>query len=164
MVHIGVRDIDEMELNNLSPINTEMFSILDVVESGIKQVIDRTLQSLSHCRYLWLSIDIDCLDSVYFQSGETDVPCPGGLTPRELLYLVSRIRQSGKLLVTELTQVNDLECVTPITVLSSRILEMALGLGQFRYGLPVALDTVGEFIQRPLAVSGGMRTEPDIQV
>jgi arginase len=161
VVQIGLRDIDEMELNNLSHINIERFSILDIVESGIKRVIDRTLQSLAHCQYLWLSIDIDCLDSIYFQSGETDVPCPGGLTPRELLYLVSRIRQSGKLLVTELTQVNDLECITPITVLSSRILEMALGLGQFRYGLPEASEAVGEFIEKPLAVSGAMRTKPD---
>jgi arginase len=155
IVQIGLRDIDELELNNISQINTEIYSILDVVESGIKKVIDRTLLSLSHCKYLWLSIDIDCLDSIYFQPGETDVPCPGGLTPRELLYLVSRIRQSGKLIVTELTQVNDLGCVTPITVLSSRILEMALGLGQFRYGLPSTSDAISEFIKRPLTASAG---------
>jgi arginase len=151
IVHLGLRDIDELELNNLSHLNPKIFSILDIVEAGIEQVLDRALQSLSHCQYLWLSIDIDCLDSVYFQSGETDVPCPGGLTPRELLYLVSRIRQSGKLLVTELTQVNDLGRTTPITVLSSRILEMALGLGQFRYGLPTATEAVSEFTEKPLA-------------
>jgi arginase len=151
IVHLGLRDIDELELNNLSHLNPKIFSILDIVEAGIEQVLDRALQSLSHCTYLWLSIDIDCLDSVYFQPGETDVPCPGGLTPRELLYLVSRIRQSGKLLVTELTQVNDLGRMTPITVLSSRILEMALGLGQFRYGLPTATEAVSEFTEKPLA-------------
>jgi arginase len=155
IVQIGLRDIDELELNNISQINAEIYSILDVVESGIKKVIDRTLLSLSHCKYLWLSIDIDCLDSIYFQPGETDVPCPGGLTPRELLYLVSRIRQSGKLLVTELTQVNDLGCMTPITVLSSRILEMALGIGQFRYGLPDPTDDISGFIKRPLTASAG---------
>ncbi|MGL4881790.1 MAG: arginase family protein [Waterburya sp.] len=90
--------------------------------------------SLKNCKYLWLSIDIDCLDSVYFEPGETDVPCPGGLSPRELLYIVNRINNSGKLKVIELTQVNDLNLATPITVLSSRILEIALDIGQFRYG------------------------------
>lgn len=140
VVQIGLRDVDELELNNVSSINAEVFSILDVVELGMKQILDRALLALSHCRYIWLSIDIDCLDSIYFQPGETDVPCPGGLTPRDLLYLVSRIHQSKKLIVTELTQVNDIGCITPITVLSSRILEMALGLGQFRYAIapPVA--------------------------
>jgi hypothetical protein len=50
------------------------------------------------------------------------------------LYIVNRINNSGKLKVTELTQVNDLNLTTPITVLSSRILEIALNIGQFRYG------------------------------
>jgi arginase len=159
VVQIGLRDIDELEQNNVSKINTEIFSILDIVELGMKQVIDRALLSLTDCKYIWLSIDIDSLDSIYFQPGETDVPCPGGLSPRELLYLVSRIRQSGKLIVTELTQVNDLGCMTPITVLSSRILEMALGIGQFRYGLPATIDTMSGFTARSLAVAGA-RAKP----
>ena len=134
IVQIGLRDIDELEIANIQQLNTKVFSILDVVELGIDKVVDRTLKSLKNCRYLWLSIDIDSLDSIYFQPGETDVPCPGGMSPRELLYIVNRIRNSGKLLVTELTQVNDLGYTTPITTLSSRILELALGIGGFRYG------------------------------
>ena len=133
IVQIGLRDIDELEVNNLRQINSKVFSILEVVELGLPKIIDLTLASLANCKYIWLSIDIDCLDSVYFLPGETDVPCPGGLTPRELLYIVNRIRCSSKLIVTELTQVNDIGQVTPITVLSSRIVEMALGLGEFRY-------------------------------
>jgi len=136
IVQIGLRDIDELEANNIDVLQSNIFSILDVVELGMKRVIDLALRSLSDCKYIWLSIDIDSLDSVYFQPGETDVPCPGGLSPRDLLYLVSRIRRSDKLIVTELTQVNDLGIQTPVTVLSSRILEMALGLGQFRYAQP----------------------------
>ena len=134
VAQIGLRDIDEMEMGNVHQMKSTIFSILDVVELGMKTVIDRALRSLSHCKYIWLSIDIDSLDSVYFQPGETDVPCPGGLSPRELLYLVNSVRRSGKLKIFELTQVNDLGKQTPVMVLSSRILEMALGLGQFRYG------------------------------
>ena len=134
IVQIGLRDVDEMEVNNICQLNSKVFSILDVIELGLPQVIERTLAAFKHCQYLWLSIDIDSLDNIYFQPGETDVPCPGGLSPRELLYIVSRVHNSGKLLVTELTQVNDLGYPTPISVLSSRILETALGLGQFRYG------------------------------
>ena len=143
VAQIGLRDIDEMEMGNVHQMKSTIFSILDVVELGIKSVIDRALRSLSHCKYIWLSIDIDSLDSVYFQPGETDVPCPGGLSPRELLYLVNRVRRSGKLKVFELTQVNDLGRQTPVMVLSSRVLEMALGLGQFRYG---RTPSVGEAI------------------
>ncbi len=134
IVQIGLRDIDEFEITNVNKINSKVFSILDVVELGIKNIIDRALHYLQHCRYIWLSIDIDSLDSVYFEPGETDVPCPGGLSPRELLYLINRIQRSNKLLVTELTQVNDLGRITPVVALSSRIVELSLGLGKFRYG------------------------------
>ena len=101
---------------------------------ALEAILDRTLLSLKDCQYLWLSIDVDSLDSFYFQPGETDVSCPGGLSPRELLYIVDRIRKSNKLLVTELTQINDLGYSTPITYLSNRILKIALGIDQFRYG------------------------------
>lgn len=134
IIQIGLRDIDELEIDNISSLNSHIFSIIDVVELGLKSVIDRALLILQDCKYIWLSIDIDCLDSVYFKSGETDVPCPGGLSPRELMYIANRINNSNKLKVVELTQVNDLNLITPITVLSSRILEIALGIGQFRYG------------------------------
>jgi arginase len=134
IVQIALRDIDELEINNVRQINPKIFSILDVVDLGLKKIMDETLARLQDCKYLWLSIDIDSLGSVYFETNETDVPCPAGLSPRELLYIVNRVQQSGKLLIMEITQVNDIDQVTPVIVLCSRMLEMSLGLGQFRYG------------------------------
>ncbi len=144
IVQIGLRDIDEFEVSNIKTIKSKVFSILDVVELGIKNILDRALEYLQHCKHIWLSIDIDSLDSIYFESGETDVPCPGGLSPRELLYIVNRIQRTQKLLVTELTQVNDLGRITPVVALSSRIVELALGLGQFRYGQKPDSQQIGD--------------------
>lgn len=133
VVHIGLRDIDDAEAQNLKDINHTSFSCINVEHFGIRHIMDQTLSHLHTCDKIWLSIDIDSLDPVYFADGETDVPVVGGLTPRELLYITNRIRLSGKLLVTELTQLNDVGKDTPLTVLASRIGEIALGLGDFRY-------------------------------
>jgi arginase len=133
VVYIGLRDVDELEKQNLNKINATTFSILDIQEIGIANVIENALNKLQECSQIWLSIDIDSLDPIYFEEGETDVPVPGGLTPNELLYITNKIQQSGKLFITEITQINNLHKTTPVTVLASRIGELALGLGKFRY-------------------------------
>jgi arginase len=131
--YIGFRDIDELEVGNLNQINAEVYSILDVMELGIAKVVEKVLESVKDYEYIWLSIDIDSLDAVYFMNKETDVPVPGGLTPRELLYITNKVQETGRLKVAEITQVNDVQQNTEIVVLASRIGELALGLGKFRY-------------------------------
>jgi arginase len=133
--YIGIRDIDELEHGVLKTIQAQSSSILDVEHDGMRVCIDKSLEHLKDCKYLWLSIDIDSLDPIYLKPGETDVPVPAGLTPRELLYITHRVKQTGKLLVTELTQLNNLHHLSDATILASRMGELALGLGNFRYGL-----------------------------
>jgi arginase len=133
IVQIGIRDIDQIEQKNLNLQKVKTYSVLDIEEIGMKTVIAQTLEYLSECEYIWLSMDIDSLDSVYFQPGETDVPVVGGLTPRELLYITSKIQKSNKLKVFELVQLNDLSKTTNLVTLSSRLVELGFGLGQFRY-------------------------------
>ena len=131
--YIGLRDIDELEGENLKKINAEVYSILEVEELGINKVVEKVLKSVNEYKYIWLSIDIDSLDAIYFQKGETDVPVTGGLTPRELLYIAHKVQSTGRVRVAEITQVNDLGHNTDIVVLASRLAELCLGLGGFRY-------------------------------
>lgn len=135
IVQIGIRDIDELELGNLKQKNVQIYSILDVEQNGLQTILKKSLEYLKDCDYIWLSMDIDSLDPVYFQQGETDVPVPGGLTPRELLYIVRTVEETGKLKVFELTQLNDMGYNTPLVSLSSRLIELGFGLGHYRYGI-----------------------------
>jgi arginase len=134
IAYIGLRDIDQNELSNITHVNPIVYSNLDIENLGLKKIIKNILQKFSHLDYIWLSIDIDSLDPIYFKTNETDVPVVGGLTPRELLYITDQIQQSNKLLVTEIVQLNDMNLTTPLTVLCSRIAELSIGLGRFRYG------------------------------
>jgi arginase len=134
VAYIGIRDIDEREKMILDKIAVSANSNIDVEIKGLTNVIQEALVALNDCEHIWLSIDIDSLDPVYLEDGETDVPVPAGLTPRELIAITKAVKDSGKLLVTELTQLNNIYKITPATVASSRICELALGLGEFRYG------------------------------
>jgi arginase len=135
IVQIGIRDVDELEINNLEIKNVKVYSVLDVEELGMKQILKNSLEHLKDCDYIWLSMDIDSLDSVYFKKDETDVPVSAGLTPRELLYIVNTVWNSGKLKIYELTQLNDVGYNTPLVSLSSRLIELSFGLGLYRYGI-----------------------------
>lgn len=134
IVHIGVRDIDPQEEALMKQKGLKIFSALEVEGFGIADIMDKALKHLQKCRTIWLSVDIDSLDACYFEEGETDVPITGGLTPRELLYIVHRAKQSRKCDIMELVQLNDMGRQTNLTVLSSRLLEIFFGLGSFRYG------------------------------
>ncbi|NJK70891.1 MAG: hypothetical protein HC932_01315 [Thermales bacterium] len=96
VAYIGVRDIDEGEEKILHHISAKIFSNIDVELQGITQVLYSTMDYLSDCNYIWLSIDVDSLDSVYLQTGETDVPSSGGLTPREILAITKFVSDSKK--------------------------------------------------------------------
>ena len=135
VAYIGIRDLDMKEAENIKKIGASIYSAIDIESIGIAQVVKQAMDSMKGCTHIWLSIDIDSLDSSYFEPGETDVPVSGGLNPRELLYITSTVQNSGKLLVTELTQLNNLGHFSPLVALGSRIGELALGLGGFRYGL-----------------------------
>ena len=130
-VQIGIRDIDLLETQNMQ--NYKTFSSLDVEEFGIAKIMQKTLEYLDDCDYLWLSMDIDSLDSVYFGKGETDEPVMAGLTPRELLLITKKVQETGKLKIFELVQLNDVGENTNLVVLASRLVEMGLGLGKYRY-------------------------------
>lgn len=133
-VQIGVRDIDQKEVNNLQSKKVTCYSVLDVENLGMSQIMQQTLEYLSDCDYIWLSVDIDSLDASYFSPGETDEPTFAGMTPRELLYITSTCANTDKLKIFEITQLNDIGKATPLTVLASRLIELAFGLGKYRYG------------------------------
>ena len=133
IVQIGLREVDYRESQNLQNAKIKTYSVLDIEELGMARVMSETLDFLSDLDYIWLSIDIDSLDSSYFEKTETDDPLMGGLTPRELLYITNKVQGTNKLKVFELMQLNELNKTTQLTVLASRLIEMSFGLGKFRY-------------------------------
>lgn len=133
VVQIGLRDVDELEHQNLVKQNIKTYSALDIEDLGISKIMTQTLEYLKDCDYLWLSVDIDSLDSVYFETGETDEPTFAGMTPRELMYITQKTEATGKLKIFEIVQLNNIDKSTNLVVLANRLIETSFGLGKYRY-------------------------------
>ncbi|MEM8546244.1 MAG: arginase family protein, partial [Cyanobacteria bacterium P01_H01_bin.119] len=64
---------------------------------------------------VWISFDIDCIDAGFVPG--TGWPEPGGLMPREALYLLKRIIQSAPICGLEVVEVSPPYDISDITAL-----------------------------------------------
>jgi arginase len=131
-VQVGIRDVDQGEADNLKIKGVKTYSNLDIEELGLPEILKQSLDYLKDCDYIWLSLDIDALDTLYVDDNQTDVPVVAGLTPREMLYITNKVNQSGKLRVCELVQINNKKNNQALVALGNRIVEIAMDLGSFR--------------------------------
>jgi agmatinase len=82
---IGNRSIETEEKNNLKTMIS--FSAQDVQEKGINYIWKKIKKTVT--KNVYVSIDLDSLDPAYAPAVST--PVPGGLTSRELLWLVKKL-------------------------------------------------------------------------
>ena len=73
-------------------------------KKGIEHVVRQTLLSLKQCDDIYVSFDVDSLDSAI--SKGTGTPVSNGLKEREAEDLISKFMQSRKICCFEITEVN----------------------------------------------------------
>jgi arginase len=71
---------------------------------GVEQIIKQTNRYLSDCTDIYISFDVDSLDSSI--SKGTGTPVGNGLREREAEDLVSKLMQNRKVCCFEITEVN----------------------------------------------------------
>jgi len=86
---IGIRASEPEELQNINKNGLEFFTPFDIVEKGITTVTKRLLSKCTSSSYVYLSIDLDCVDSGIAPG--VSVPSACGLMPMELIYFIKKI-------------------------------------------------------------------------
>ncbi|CAG7819209.1 unnamed protein product [Allacma fusca] len=106
LAFIGLRDVDDLERRAIEMTGIHAFSTKEVSNLGIEKVLEIALELIcpGGKRPLHLSFDIDALDDLEVKS--TGTPVPGGLTLREGLTVVEKVRQMGNLVSMDLVEVN----------------------------------------------------------
>lgn len=110
-VLIGTRAAEAEELDNAAKVGLEVITPLDLAEAGLPRLAGRLTNQGRQKKYV--SVDLDCLDPAFAPA--VSVPCPGGLSSTELLYLVKRIVNSGGIIgmdIVELSPDFDLNNIT----------------------------------------------------
>jgi agmatinase len=84
---------------------TNILTVTDITEIGLDAAVDFALErALDGTDCVYISFDIDCIDAGFVPG--TGWPEPGGLLPREALYLLSRIIRQAPICGLEVVEVS----------------------------------------------------------
>jgi len=104
IVFISVRDLDKAENYLVNKYGITNFSAEEVRTMGPVAVAQESLKMLDHCDMLYVSFDVDSMDSRI--SVGTGTPVPNGLTLEEAKILNVEFAKSPKLVAWEIAEVN----------------------------------------------------------
>lgn len=111
---IGVRAIDKEELKFLREKNIKFITCKEIFNSDIADICDGIMESVRKFDAFYLSIDIDVLESAFAPG--TGCIESGGLSIRELLYFIGRIKLLDGFKGGDIVEANPEKDVNGITI------------------------------------------------
>lgn len=104
LVFIALRDYEKEEEDIIKKNNIKVIPVQEVRRKGVENVVRQTLMHLANCDEIYISFDVDSLDSSI--SRGTGTPVSNGLKEREAEDLVATFMQNHKICCFEITEVN----------------------------------------------------------
>ena len=104
IVFISLREYEKEERFLIEKYGMKVITTSDVRRNGAESVSRKVLRYLSDCTDIYVSFDVDSLDSSI--SRGTGTPVSNGLREREAEDLISKFMQSRKICCFEITEVN----------------------------------------------------------
>ncbi len=124
---VGINDIDEAEGDFLKKLGVNIFTLMDIERMGIVQVIEKAFKIITHkTDAVHVSFDVDVLDPLFAPG--TGIISRGGLTYREISYIMKSLGEADILNSIDIIEVNPLLDIQNITAeLAVEMLIAALG-------------------------------------
>lgn len=104
IVFIALRDTEKEEDFLLKKHGIKVIPVSEVRKKGVAHVVRQTLLSLQQCDDIYVSFDVDSLDSSI--SRGTGTPVANGLKEREAEDILASLMQNHKICCFEITEVN----------------------------------------------------------
>ena len=104
VVFISLRDFEKEEKHLIEKHEMKVITTAEVRRNGAENVCRKVLRYLSDCTDIYVSFDVDSLDSSI--SKGTGTPVSNGLREREAEDLISKFMQNRKICCFEITEVN----------------------------------------------------------
>jgi arginase len=104
VVYISLRDYEKEEKNLIDKYGMKVITTKEVRSKGTENVVRAVTRYLSDCTDIYVSFDVDSLDSSI--SKGTGTPVNNGLKDREAEDLISKFMQMRKVCCLEITEVN----------------------------------------------------------
>ena len=107
VVYFGVRDTEEPEEKQMAKLGMRNYIVAETRYRSLETCVDEALEKLTDCDMIYISFDVDSMDCDMISYG-TGTPVPKGFDPIEIMSLINRIVQSGKVVCLEIVEVNPL--------------------------------------------------------
>jgi arginase len=104
LVYIAVRDFEKPENYLINKYNINFIEVEDVKKLGAENIAHKALKMLEHCDLIYVSFDVDSIDS-RFSTG-TGTPVPNGLTVEEAKVLNAELCKDPRVCAWEIVEVN----------------------------------------------------------
>ncbi|GAB2500670.1 arginase [Algoriphagus taiwanensis] len=104
IVFISVRDTEKPEQFLMEKYGIRNFTTEEVRNQGVKQIAEQALEILKSCDQIYISFDVDSLDSSI--SVGTGTPVPNGLTLQEAIDLNAELIKDKRVCCWEIVEVN----------------------------------------------------------
>ena len=104
VVYISLRDYEKEEKNLIDKYGMKVITTKEVRSKGRENIVRAVTRYFSDCSDIYISLDVDSLDSSI--SKGTGTPVSNGLKEREAEDLISKFMQNRKVCCFEITEVN----------------------------------------------------------
>ena len=104
VVFISLRDYEREERAVIEKYGIKVITTSEVRRKGVENIVRSVIRYMSDCTDIYVSFDVDCLDSSI--SKGTGTPVSNGLREREAEDLVSKFMQNRKICCFEIAEVN----------------------------------------------------------
>jgi arginase len=104
LVYISLRDVEPEESYLFKKHKVKVFSSAEVKRNGVEKIARDALAYLNHCNLIYISFDVDSMDSSI--SKGTGTPVRHGITEKEAGSLIVRLIQNERVCCFEIAEVN----------------------------------------------------------
>lgn len=125
-VIIGVRDLDREEKILMKNAGITIFTMRDIDELGMHQVLVRALAQFAGLERIHLSLDMDSMDPL--EAPGVGTPSHGGLTYREGQLIMETLADTNKLQSVDIMEIN------PILDIQNQTAQVAVNLTASLFG------------------------------
>ncbi len=103
IVYIGLKDLDQAEIDLIRKDKLHAFTIMDLMRSGFEPVFQAIIDLQKRVGNVWISIDMDSIDSMYAPA--TCLASPDGLTRREVVSLAKFIGKNCQVVGLDVVEI-----------------------------------------------------------
>lgn len=113
IILVGTRNWNNSEIDFIRKNKIKYFPMKEIIAEGVNEVSESWMSVAKNFKDLYVSIDIDVLDPAFAPG--TGCTEPGGLSTRELLFFLHRLKKLHNLRAFDLVEVNPKKDVNDMT-------------------------------------------------